>query len=91
MLTGLLFSKAFTNPPKSLLEQWHPWRVSIGPWGTEFVPTDYAAHYCVIGHGVGIIATHGVSQTVAFATYHPTHPLQPTPPHPTSLAVHPLY
>ena len=38
-------------------------------------PTD------VIGHCVGVMAAHGVSLGVVFATSFPPHP--PTPPHPT--------
>ena len=64
----------FSNPPKSWLEQWHPWRVLIGQWGPRFVPTNYEAYYCVIGHCVGIMAAHELSQMVVFATSHPTHP-----------------
>ena len=82
MLTGLLFSRHFTNPPKSRLEQWHPWREPIGQWGPGFAPTDYVAHWCVIGQCVGVMAAHGVSQTRVFATSHPT-PSLPTPLPPT--------
>ena len=39
-----------------------PWRAPIGQWGSGFVPTDSVAHWCVIGHCVGIMAAHVVSQ-----------------------------
>ena len=68
------------DPPKSRLEQWHTWRVPIGQWGPGFAPTGYVAHWCVIGHCVGIMAAHGVSQGVVFATSHPS-PFHPTPPY----------
>ena len=44
----------------------------IGQWGPVFAPTGYVAHWCVIGHCVGIMAAHGVSLEVVFATSHPT-------------------
>ena len=50
-------------------------------WEPGFAPSDYTADYCVIGHCVGVMATHGVSQMVVFATSHticPT-PIPPTP------------
>ena len=40
----------------------------------ELPLTIYVAQY-MIGHCVGIMAAHGVSQTVVFATSYPTHPL----------------
>ena len=83
MLTFLLFSRAFSDPPESWLEQWNPWGVPIGQWGPVFASTGYVAHWCVIGHCVGIIATHGMSQEVVFATSH----LPPTPPCPTPLSI----
>ena len=90
MLTGLLPQGHFANPPKSRLEQWHPWRVSIGQWGPGFAFTDYVAHWCVIGHRVNIMAAHGVSQTGVFVTSHPT-PFHSTPPHLAAHPTHPLY
>ena len=83
MLTGLLF----------WLEQWDPWRAPIGQWGPVFAPTDCVAHWSVIGHYVGVMAAHGVSLGVVFASSLPTHPSpsHPTPPHPTSHPTHPLY
>ena len=88
MLTGLLFSRAFCRPsgPESWLEQWDPWRVPIGQWGSVFAPTGRVAHWCVIGHCVGVMAAHGVSIGVVFATSHPIHPSpsHPSPPcHPS--------
>ena len=68
MLTGLLFSKAFSNPPESRLEQWDPWRTPIGQWGPVSAPTGCMAHWIIIGHCVGIMAAHGVSLGVVFAT-----------------------
>ena len=78
MLTGLLFSRAFCQPSKkSQLEHWHPWRAPIGQWGPPgFIPTEYVAHWCVIGHCVAIMATHGVSQT-GFFCYLPPHLVLP--------------
>ena len=54
----------------------------IGQWGHVFAPTGYVAHWCAIGHCVGIMAAHGVSLGVVFATFLPTHPspFHPTPP-----------
>ena len=66
----------------SQLEQWHSWRAAIGQWRPRFAPNDYVAHQCVIGHCVGLIAAHGVSQMRVFVTSHPTHPI---PSHPTPL------
>ena len=44
------FSKGhFANPPKSWLEQWHPWRAPIGQWGPA---TDSVPHWYVIGHAL---------------------------------------
>ena len=65
-----------------------PMGVAIRQWGPGFASTDCGAHYCIIGHCVGVMATHGVSQTVVFATSHPSssHPTRPAA-HPT----HPLY
>ena len=83
MLTSLLFSRVFANPPKSRLEQWHPWRVPNGYCGPGVTPTDYVDHWCVIGHCVGVMAAHWVSQTMVFATFHP--------PYLTALPTHPLY
>ena len=71
-----------------MLEQWPPWRVQIGQWGHGFAPTDYVAHWCVIGHCVGVMAAHGVSQTEVLPPptlpHPPTHlnPSHSTPPHP---------
>ena len=89
MLTGLLFSRRFANPPESWLEQWDPWRVPIGQWEPVFAPTGCVAHWCVIGHCVGVMAAHGVSLGVVFATSLPTHPPHPTPPHLTSPPIPP--
>ena len=68
--------------------------VPIGYWGLGFAPTDYVAHYCFIGHYVGIMAAHGMSQMVVFATSHPTHltwfhpTMPPIPPtHPSLLSM----
>ena len=84
MLTGLLFSRAFCRPPESWLEQWNPWRAPIGQWGPVSAPTGCVAHWYVIGHCVGVMATHGVSLGVVFATSLPTHPaLPPIPPTPS--------
>ena len=58
----------------------------IGQWEPGFAPTGYEAHYCVIGHCVGVIAALGVSQMVVFATSLPTHPTPlpaPIPPTPS--------
>ena len=52
----------------------------IGQWEPVFAPTGYVAHWCVISHRVGIMAVHGVSQGVVFATSHPS-PTHPTLPH----------
>ena len=77
MLTGLLSQGHSADLTKSQQEQWHPWRAPIGQWGPGFAPTDYVAHYCVIGQCVGIMAAHGMSQMVAFATSHtsPSYPI----------------
>ena len=68
-----------------------PMGVPIGQWGPVSAPTGCVAHWCVIGYCVGVMAAHGVSLGVVFATSLPTHPSPsyPTPPpaHPT----HPLY
>ena len=77
----------FANPPKSRLEQWHPWRAPIGQWKPGFAPIDYEAHWSVIGHCVGIMSSHGVSKIEVFATSRTTHPIPSHPTHPT----HPLY
>ena len=45
----------------------------------------------VIGHCVGVMAAHGVSQGVVFATSHPTHPSRSTPHHPAFHPTLPLY
>ena len=68
-----------------------PWRVPIGQWGPGLAATDYAAHYCVIGHCVGAMAAHGVSQTKVFATSHPTRhsPSHTTPPRPAPQPIPP--
>ena len=87
MLTGLLSQGHSADLTKSQQKQWHPWRVPIGQWGPRFTPTDYVAHYCVIGHCVGIIAAYGMSQMVAFAT---SHHINPSPSHPT-LSHHPSH
>ena len=50
----------------------------IGQWGPGFAPTDYVAHWCVIGYCVGIMAAHEVSQTGILP---PPTPFRPTPPH----------
>ena len=68
----------FADPPNSWLKQWHQWRVPIEQWGPGFALTDYGAHYCVIGHCVGVMVAHGMSQTVVFAT----SLTPPTLPHP---------
>ena len=64
----------------------------IGQWGPIFANTGYVAHWCVIDHCVGIMAAHGVSLGVVFATFYPTYPTppHPTPPHPTPHPSHPL-
>ena len=90
MLTGLLFSLAFANPPESRQEQLDPWRAPIGQWGPVFPYTGYVAHWCVIGHCVGIMAAHGVSLGIIFLTSHTTHPSHPTRPHPATYPTHPL-
>ena len=85
MLTGLLFSRAFADPPESQLKQWDPWRMPIGQWGPVFAPTGYVAHRCVIGHCVVVMAAHGVSLGVVVATSLPPSPptySRLTPPHP---------
>ena len=87
MLTGLLFSRAFSDPPESPLEQWDPWRApTIEQWGPVSAPTSCVAHWSVLGHCVGVMAAHGVSLGVVFATSLPpslhTHPPLPVPPHP---------
>ena len=74
MLSGL---QHFANPPEWRLEQWDSWRVPIGQWGPVFAPTDYVAHFCIIGHCVGIMAAHGVFIGVVFATSYPTTPTLP--------------
>ena len=77
MLTDLLFSRAFCRPSRvtagTMGPMGDPWRVPIGQWGPVFAPTGCVAHWCVIGHCVGIMAAHRVSLEVVFATYHPTH------------------
>ena len=72
----------FADSPELPLEQWDPWRVPIGQWGPVFAPTGCVAQWCVIGHCVGIMAAHGVSLRVVFATSLPTHTSSshPTPP-----------
>ena len=49
-------------------------------------PTGCVAHWSVIGHCVGIMAAHGVSLGVVFATSLPTHP---SPSHPTQPPIPP--
>ena len=56
MLTGLLFWRAFCQPFKVTAYQWLPWRAPIGQWGPGFAPTGCVAHWCAIGHCVGIVA-----------------------------------
>ena len=73
----------FADPPKSQLEQWHPWRAPIGQWGPGFASTDYVAHYRVIGHCVDVMAAYGVSQIMVFSTTHPPQPHHPVPPQPS--------
>ena len=87
MLTGLLSLRAFCWPYK-VMEQEHPWRVPIGQWGPGFAPTDYVAHWWVIGHCVGIMAAHGMSQARVFVTSHHTSS-RPTPPCPVAHPNHP--
>ena len=67
-------------------------------WGPVFAPTGCVAHWCVIGQSVGIMAAHGMSLGVVFATSLPPHPPLLIPPHPTlppilpiSHPTHPLY
>ena len=88
MLTGLLSQGHFANPPEAWLEQWDPWRVPIGQWGPVFVPAGCVAHWCVIGQCTGVMAAHGVSLGVDFAT-----PIPPTTPHPPTpyFASHPTH
>ena len=71
----------FADPPVSRLEQWNPWKAPIGQWRPVFALTGCVAHWCVIGHCVGIMAARGVSLGVTFATSLPTHlsPSHPTP------------
>ena len=52
----------------------------MGQWEPGFAPTDFVAHWCVVGHRVGIMAAHGVSQMEVFSTFHPIpSPIPPTP------------
>ena len=54
-------------------------------WAMEpgFAPTDSVVHWCGIGHCVGVMAAHGMSQAKFFFTSHPTPPVpfHPTPSH----------
>ena len=50
-----------------------PMEGANGQWGPVFAPTGCVAHWCVIGHCVGVMAAHGVSLGVVFATSLPTH------------------
>ena len=55
---------------KSILQtlQIHDWKN-----GTNWIMgTWVCSHWCVIGHCVGVMAAHGVSQTGVFATSNPT-------------------
>ena len=70
------------------LEQWAPWRAPIGQWRPVSASTGCVAHCCVIGYSVGIMAAHGVSLGVVFATSHPTPP-HPIPLHPTQPPIPP--
>ena len=54
----------------------------IGQWGPVFASTGCVAHWCIIGHCVGVMAAHGVSLGVVFATSHPTPPHRPSHPLP---------
>ena len=47
----------------------------------DLPPTSYVAHWCVIGHCVGIMVAYGMSQIRVFVTSHhiPSQP-NPTPP-----------
>ena len=53
--------------------------------GQGLAPNGYVAHWCVIGHCVGIMAAHGVSLAVVFAISHPS------PSHPATHPTHPPY
>ena len=71
-----------------------PMEGPIGQWGPVFAPTGCVAHWCVIGHCVGILVAHGVSLGVVFATSLPPSPPTPprsNPPRPASHPTHPLY
>ena len=94
MLTGLLFSRAFCRPSRVTARTMGPmeganWTVRTciyshwlcGPLAVR--PTGCAAHWSVIGQCVGVMAAHGVSLGVVFATSLPTHPPLPVPPHPS--------
>ena len=81
------FFKSILPTLQSWLEQWDPWRAPIGQWGPVFALTGCVAHWCVIGHCVGIVAAHVVSLGVVFATSHPTPPHPIPSRHPS----HPLY
>ena len=73
----------FVDPPKSQLVQCHPWKAAIEQWVPGFAHTECMAHWCVIGHCMGIMAAHGVSQTRVFAT---SHPIPPTLHHPAHIS-----
>ena len=57
-----------------------PMGAPIGQWRPVSAPTGCVAHWSVIGHCVDVMAAHGVSLGVVFATFLPTHP---SPSHPT--------
>ena len=90
MLTSLLFSGHFADPPESRLEQWDPWRAPIGQWRPVFALTGCVAHWCVIGHCVGVMAAHGVSLPRGGFCHLPPHPPRPIlprlPSHPPPLS-----
>ena len=86
MLTGLFFSRAFCQPSKVTAGIMAPMEGANWAVGPGFAPIGYVAHWYVIGHCVGIMAVHGVSQTRVLATSHPVPPnlaLPPIPPTPS--------
>ena len=93
MLTGLLFSRAFCQPSRVTAGTMGPMENTNGTHGEHQLDSGdlylfplTVAHWCAIGHCVGVMAAHGVSQGVVFATSHPTH-LSPS--HPTPLPIPP--
>ena len=75
----------------TLLEQWHPWRALIRQCRPGFASNGYVAHWCAIGHCVGVMAAHGVFQgRVVPPSTSPTPP-HPTLPCPATQPTHPLF